>query len=306
MLREARAQARIEHPNVCKIFDVIEEGDRLCIAMQWIEGERLDAAAAALSLEEKVGVMRDVAAGIHAGHAQGIVHRDVKPANILVERRDGAVLHPYVVDFGLARAIDEAGATATGEVIGTPHYLSPEQAWGLPVDRRSDVYSLGSTLYELLSGAPPFAGDSSTDVLMQVISQPARPLHRLVRSMPRDLSVIAGKCLQKEPERRYDSARALSEDLQHWLAGEPILARAPGPTYRFRMFLRRHRAVAASVVAASCIIGGVAGYGIIALRNEREQRETAEALEERVRYVERLLDYDRALPLHDGRPALRR
>lgn len=306
MLREARAQARIDHPNVCQIFDVVQAGDSLYIAMQWIDGERLDTLASRLSLEEKVTVLRDVADGVHAGHAEGIIHRDIKPANILVERRDDGSIHPYVVDFGLARVIDDAGSTATGEIIGTPHYLSPEQAWGLPVDRRSDVYSLGATLYELLSGARPFQGDSPTDVMMQVISRRPTPLRRVLRSIPRDLSLIAEVCLEKEPERRYESARALRDDLARWLNGEPISARAPGMIYRARALLRRHRALAIAVAAATLVTGGVAGYRIVRLQNERAQREVIARLEDRVQYIERLMDYERALPIHDMRPAFRR
>jgi serine/threonine-protein kinase len=306
MLREARAQARVDHPNVCKVFDSGAEGDRLYIAMQWIDGARLDSIAKELSLERKAAVIRDVADGVHAAHAQSVIHRDLKPANILVERLEGSLLHPYIVDFGLARAGEDVAMTATGEVVGTPYYLAPEQAWGLPVDRRSDVYSLGATLFELLAGRPPFAGDTPAEVMMQVISRPAPAVRTFLPSIPRDLAVITEKCLAKEPERRYDSARALRDDLARWLAGEPIAARSPSLAYRGWSFVRRNRAVAASIVAASLTIGGVAGYRIAQLQREREQGQLAAQLEDRVRYIERFLDYDRALPLHDGRPAVAR
>jgi serine/threonine-protein kinase len=302
LLREARAQARVDHPHICHIFDVSEEGERLYIAMQWVDGERLDVIAPKLTLEKKIGVMRDVADGVQAAHAQGVIHRDLKPANILVERREDGTLHPYVLDFGLARASDEPGMTATGDVVGTPQYLSPEQAWGMAVDRRSDVYSLGATLYELVSGKPPFCGPTAADVIMQVISRPPMPLRRAIPSIPRDLSVIVATCLEKEPERRYDSARALRDDLDCWLKGEPITARPPGILYRLYSVIRRHRAIAAAVLAATVVTGAVSGYRIVALQRERQEREATEQLEDRVRYIENLVAYDRSLPLHDARP----
>jgi len=306
MLREARAQARINHPNVCRIFDVGQDGERPYIAMEWIDGKRLDVLSPQLSIEEKVRIVRDTADGLHAGHAEGIIHRDVKPANILVEQRSETGLHPYIVDFGLARASEDARTTATGEIVGTPHYLSPEQAWGLPLDRRSDVYSLGVTLYELLSGSPPYAGSSPTDILVQVISREAPPLRRRVKSIPRDLSIIAEICLQKDPAQRYESARALRDDLTRWLNGEPITGRKPGFLYRASAGLRRHRRLAIAVTGAVLVTASVAGYRILQLQNERAQRDVTAQLEGRVQYIERLLDHDRALPVHDIRPALRR
>lgn len=306
MLREARAQARIDHPNVCRIFDVGEQSDRLYIAMQWIDGSRLESIAPELSTEQRAAVMRDVADAIHCANAIGIIHRDVKPANVLVERKSDGTIHPYVVDFGLARISADSGTTATGDILGTPQYLSPEQAWGLPVDRRSDVYSLGATLYHLLAGSPPFHGASSADVLMQVITRDPKPLRRISSSIPRELSIVAEKCLQKEPQRRYDSARELRDELDRWLRGEPVMARAPGLVYRARAFVRRNRATAAAVAAATLLTGVAAAAAVWSLQKEQKQRDLIARLEDRVRYIERLVQYDRSLPLHDTRPAVAR
>jgi serine/threonine-protein kinase len=162
-LREARAQARIEHPHVCRVYEVGEIEGRAYIALQYVDGEPLQVAARKMPLEAKITVLRDVAMALHEAHRLGIVHRDVKPANIMVERTGDDQWVPIVTDFGLAReATVEIGLTASGAVLGTPAYMSPEQARGdiRLVDRRSDVYGLGATLYELLTGGPPFRTSS--------------------------------------------------------------------------------------------------------------------------------------------------
>ncbi len=151
---EARAQARVDHDRICKIFEVGEVEGKLFIAMQLIQGEALGAAAVNMTMEEKLIVMRQVAEGLHEAHRAGLVHRDIKPSNIMVERGSDGAWRPYIMDFGLARRSEQADLTLPGSVLGTPHYMAPEQARGeaANVDRRTDVYSLGATLYAIASG----------------------------------------------------------------------------------------------------------------------------------------------------------
>ncbi|HSM52545.1 MAG TPA: serine/threonine-protein kinase, partial [Thermoanaerobaculia bacterium] len=157
---EARAQARVIHPGVCRVYEVGSEDGRPFIAMEYVDGVPLDEAAVAMTLEEKVLAVRRVAEAVQAAHAAGLVHRDLKPGNILVARGEDGELRPYVLDFGIAREQEITGLTVTGQILGTPGYLSPEQARGetSSVDRRTDVWSLGVVLYELVAGCLPFPG----------------------------------------------------------------------------------------------------------------------------------------------------
>ena len=160
-LREAQAQARLEHPHICRVYEVGEAAGRPYIAMQYIDGSALGARAGGMTLEQKVLVMSRVAEAIHAAHRLGIIHRDIKPANIMLEETEGGI-HPYVVDFGLVREIGVEGLTLSGASLGTPQFMAPEQALGKMdrVDRRSDVYSLGATLYTVVAGRPPLGGET--------------------------------------------------------------------------------------------------------------------------------------------------
>jgi eukaryotic-like serine/threonine-protein kinase len=308
-VQEARAQASIDHPNVCHVYEVGEVEGRAYIAMQLIDGEQLGKVASRLSLDEKVAVMRDVALAIHEAHKLGIVHRDLKPSNIMVERGDDGRWFPVVMDFGLAReSTTEVGLTESGALLGTPAYMAPEQARGdwRAVDRRADVYSLGATLFELLTGQPPFPHTTLALALERLLhSEPPTP-RSLVATVPIDLETIALKCLDKEPERRYASARALADDLARYLDGEPVLARRPSLWYRLRLRARRHRALVTVSAASLVAILVATGFGVRALvisRNERrsaaERARLAESLGRDAKQNEWLLRAAYELPLHD-------
>jgi tetratricopeptide (TPR) repeat protein len=207
-----------------------------------------------------------VARAVHHAHQRGILHRDLKPANILIDEHG----QPHVTDFGLAKRVQEdSGITHTGEIMGTPAYMAPEQARGLRglVTTASDVYGLGGILYSLLTGRPPFRGDSVMDTLEQVRDRAVEPPSRVNRRVPRDLEVICLKCLEKEPSVRYASAEALARDLERWTRGEPIDARPVGPISRVAMWARR-RPVPAGLAAALLLatIAGASGVTLNWLR----------------------------------------
>ena len=312
LLREARAQAQIDHPNICRIYEVGEVEGRAYIALQLVDGEPLHAAAARMVLDEKIAVMRDVAEAVQEAHRLGIVHRDLKPANILVERTEDGRWFPVVMDFGLAReATIEVGLTESGVPLGTPAYMSPEQARGdlRAVDRRSDVYSLGATLFELLAGRPPFTNTSLAQALAQVLHDDPPAPRSLVPSLPVDLETITLKCLAKDPTQRYPSARALAGDLGHYLAGEPILGRRPSLWQRVRLRARRQRALVVLGVWSLAIIAVVAALGIRAwiisrgeISRTAERTRLAERLGRDAKEIELFLRTAYMLPLHDTRP----
>ncbi|MBL9040398.1 MAG: serine/threonine protein kinase [Myxococcales bacterium] len=301
-LQEARAQARLHHANICEVYEVGEVDGRSYIAMQLVEGQSLQQAAPSLSLVDKIQLLRVTALAVHEAHRLGIIHRDLKPSNIMVERVVDGSLRPVVMDFGLARESGEnQGLTESGAVIGTPAYMPPEQARGQSrhLDRRADVYSLGATLYELLTGGPPFKGQEVVDVILAVLNEDPKPLRTLLPELPADLETITLKCLAKEPAQRYDSTRALAEDLERYIDGEPILGRRPSLRYRLRRFVRRNKGLVALSALAALITLTLGGFGIRSELGARAQAQLAQELGQDIKESELFMRAAYGLPLHD-------
>jgi len=280
LLLEARLQARVEHPNVVRVHDTGTLEGRPCIVMQLVEGRTFADLGSEADWRTKVALGIQAARGLGAAHRQGLVHRDVKPANILVEATPEG-LKALLSDFGLARD-EEGGLTRSGLMMGTVDYMAPEQVTGAaPVDFRADIYGLGATLYAVLADRPPFrntpgitakarrtedprgldleSDDHPGDMLRRVLEQDPPGLHSEVPGLPHDLAVVVAKAMEKEPPRRYVTAGALADDLERVLAGEPILARPAGWVEQGARWMRRNpvaaRALGVGLVATLAAVG---------------------------------------------------
>jgi serine/threonine-protein kinase len=311
-LCEARAQSRIDHPNICRVYEVGEIAEHAYIALQYVQGKPLQREAHRLSLEEKILVIRDVAAAIHEAHRLGVVHRDLKPSNILVERTAEGRWFPVVMDFGLARELSVNTPSMDPELVqGTPAYMSPEQARGDSgvIDRRSDVYSLGASLYELVTGQVPFTGESSSQILARVLREDPPPPRSLVPDLPADLEAVILQCLAKDPAQRYPSARALADDLSRYLDGEPVLGHHYPLWRQARAMVRHHPLLTTAGTSGLVLIAIVAVLGIRARALMSEARERADKraclirrVSEEVGKIGSSLREAYLRPLHDVRP----
>jgi WD40 repeat protein/tetratricopeptide (TPR) repeat protein len=282
--REAELIARLQHANIVQIYEVGEYACGSYLALEYVDGPTLDRQLSATPQppREAARLIEVLARAVHYAHGQSVIHRDLKPGNVLLT----AAGAPKIADFGLARHTEgESGLTTAGTVMGTPNYMAPEQADGRLEDicPHTDTYALGAILYECLTGRPPFQGATVLDTLAKVREQEPVPPHRLLgstnRSCPADLETICLKCLEKDPHRRYASAGALADDLGRYLAGEPIAARPVGPAGRAWRWARRNPRVAGLLlaVAASLLLGTVAAT-LFAVRAERNAHRAQEQL----------------------------
>ena len=226
-LREAQVAARLRHPNIVTTYDIVSTARSSFIVMELVDGRDLQALLqerGRLGLNETLDLLGQVAAALDHAHVNGVVHRDIKPANIMIEP-SGRV---KVMDFGIAKVEQGGNLTSTGLIMGTPNYMSPEQAKGLRVDARADVFSLGCVLYECLSGTKPFQDDSVTAILLKVVAEPAPPIDFATLRLPRALDGVLRKGMAKEPGRRFASPGELMEAARQ-AASETAVARPPAP-----------------------------------------------------------------------------
>ena len=301
LLREARAQARLEHPHICRIHDLGEQDGRPYIAMQLVRGRSLSELRPELDFMEVAAIMADVAGAVHAAHQSGMIHRDLKPANILVEERDSRCA--FVVDFGLARDLQAMDQTLSWAVMGTPAFMSPEQARGEALGPGTDVYSLGATLYAMLTGHPPFEGSTLAGILTQQGRHGVRKVRRFNVKVPQDLETLTLKCLETEVPHRYPSALALEQELRRFLAGEPIQARPVGPLGRLARWARRKPTLAATATAGLLATLLLGGWNLHTRRQAAIREAAAQRFGMEIRDAEHLLRIERMMPIHDIRPA---
>jgi TolB-like protein/Tfp pilus assembly protein PilF len=290
---EAEAAASLEHPGIVPIHEVGERDGSCYFSMKFVEGGQLDEVTrrSPMSIRQAVELIAKVARTVHYAHEHGILHRDIKPGNILLDAKG----EPHLTDFGLARLVEsESSVTHTLEVLGTPSYMAPEQAVGnnAAISSATDVYGLGAVLYQLLTGQPPFAGGTTYETIKLLLDTEPRQPRQLNPKIDRDLSTICLKCLEKDPKRRYSSALALAEDLERWLKHKPIQARHTGVFARGGKWVRRNPTsalLAASLIALAAAAGWIVwkselirqpqttGIAVLPFENLSEQREDAAA-----------------------------
>src|SRR6184192_746508 len=239
--REAEAAASLDHPSIVPIYEVGEREGACYFSMKFVEGGQLDEVVkrAPMSIRQAAELIAKVARTVHYAHEHGILHRDIKPGNILLDAKG----EPLLTDFGLARLVEaESTITRTREALGTPSYMAPEQAAGeqRKLSNATDVYGLGAVLYQLLTDHPPFAGGTTYEKIKLLLDTEPRQPRLLNPKIDRDLSTICLKCLEKDPQRRYPSALALAEDLERWLKHEPIRARRTGIFSQGKKWIRRN------------------------------------------------------------------
>jgi WD40 repeat protein/serine/threonine protein kinase len=297
---EAEAAANLDHPNIVPIYEVGEHQGQHYFSMKFIEGGSLASRVPQLVRDPKAAaqLLVSVARAVHHAHQRGILHRDLKPGNILIDNQ----VQPHVTDFGLAKRVEsDAGQTRSGAIVGTPSYMSPEQARAEKgLSTAVDTYSLGAILYELLTGRPPFQAASPLDTVFQVLErEPPRP-RKLDPQISRDLETICLKCLDKDPKRRYDSAAGLADDLVRWLRGELIQARPYTPLERVVKAVRRRPARTAAITVMGLLAGWIVGQTISHNRDLARLLKQATESSKAAQAEKEAADKERAVAVAEG------
>jgi len=272
--REAQALARLDHPAVVKVYDAGGDGGQAYLVMELVPGEPLSKILASKSLDRAklLRLLENVARGVHHAHEKGVIHRDLKPDNILLTGEE-----PKVADFGLAHLVESSPAlTRSGSVLGTPMYMAPEQVeGGREVTARTDVHALGGLLYEILTGRPPHPGTTLPEVYAKIAREEPEPPRRIDPTVPWELEAVALKALEKDPARRYATAAEFADELHRYLAGEPVLARPVSPLLRIWRRALKQRAVLIPVLIALAV---AAGWAISFRRARVSEEARAEAM----------------------------
>ena len=288
---EAEAAANLHHPNIVPIFEIGEHSGNHYFSMKLVEGESLDKVMAEFALPKPsdsplpkavvrqaqsqiAWLIATVARAANYAHERGILHRDLKPSNILIDAEG----EPFLTDFGLAKIASRGDSvTESGDIIGSLSYMAPEQAKGNKVSAAADIYSLGAILYELLTSKPPFRAETPLETLRQVSEQEPEHPQKLNYLVDEDLATICLKCLEKDPQRRYATAKDLADDLDRWERFEPIRARPASIALRVQRWTRRNRTGTALIIAL-CLGFGTALTLLHRTAVESEQRRNANQL----------------------------
>ncbi|HLG43151.1 MAG TPA: protein kinase, partial [Planctomycetota bacterium] len=278
--REAQLAASLRHPNIVQVHEMGSVRGRAYIAMDYVQGHSLEKYGGKIPPKKLFEIMSPICDALSTAHAREIIHRDVKPHNIMIDipaagQSQSKKLHPYIMDFGLAKVVNmDSSLSVSGVIMGTPHYMSPEQASGQinAVDPRSDLYSLGATMYWLLSGKAPLDGETPLQIVLRLQTDEPPPLRKIKPDVPADVDTIIMKCLAKDKSQRYQTAEDLKLDLDLFLADQPIKARAPSLSYLLKHKFRKHKAWVVAGAAFALVLLIVTGFFVTRLQNLRASR----------------------------------